>query len=511
MGFYSFFAAPPQTAEAARLPARRAPLPLRAVSRRPILRRGAALLLLAGWLAGASAALPTPVRLALDKARIPADAVAVWVAPVDAGAPALVENASRPMNPASVMKLVTAFAALEVLGPAHQWSTRIAHTGTIRDGTLEGDLHLVGGADPVLGYERLWKMLRRLRALGIERIAGDIVLDGSALHLPPHDPAAFDGKGLRPYNSGPHGLLMHYNTLQLGLFPAEQAGAPVTVTAEPPLAGLSIDNQLRTTNAPCGVWYRDLEARLEPGRRLLLTGSLPASCGVRNWSAAPLPPAEFGAALVAGLWSEVGGRIQGRVRSGVAPAAARTLFTDESAPLAEVVREMNKWSSNVIARQLLASLGASPLAMAAPVAEADMVSRGARVAAYSLAAAGIATAGLVIENGAGLSRIERVRADSLGRLLQAAWARPWMPEFIASLPVAGQDGTARRRLGDSPARGQAHIKTGTINGVRAIAGYVLDRHGRRHAVVMMVNHPDAAASQAAQDVLLEWVWRAAAE
>src|SRR5690606_9812065 len=268
---------------------------------------------------------------------------------------------------------------------------------------LEGDLHLVGGADPVLGYERLWKLLRRLRALGIERIAGDIVLDGSALHLPSHDPDAFDGKGLRPYNSGPHGLLMHYNTLQLGLFPAEETGARVTVAAEPPLAGLSIDNQLRTTNAPCGVWYRDLEARLEPGRRLLLTGSLPASCGARNWSAAPLPPAEFGAALVAGLWSEVGGRIQGRVRSGVVPPAARTLFTDESAPLAEVVREMNKWSSNVLARQLLASLGASPLVLSAPVAAPDMVSRGARVAADSLAAAGIATAGLVIENGAGLS------------------------------------------------------------------------------------------------------------
>ena len=108
--------------------------------------------------------------------------------------------------------------------------------------------------------------------------------------------------------------------------------------------------------------------------------------------------------------------------------------------------------------------------------------------------------------GSGLSRNERIRADSLGALLLAVWQRPWMPEFIAALPVAGLDGTARRRLGDSPARGQAHIKTGTLNGVRAMAGYLLDRKGQRHVVVMMVNHPDAAASAAAQDALLEWLW-----
>jgi D-alanyl-D-alanine carboxypeptidase/D-alanyl-D-alanine-endopeptidase (penicillin-binding protein 4) len=468
------------------------------------------LALCTAWLAtaGAADALPPTVRLALEHARIPAEAVSVWVQPVDAAAPSLAVNAGQPMNPASVMKLVTTFAALETLGPAHRWTTRLVHDGAIRGGTLDGTLYLVGGADPVLGYERLWKMLRRLRALGIERVAGDIVLDGSVLRLPPHDPAAFDGKGLRPYNSGPHGLLLHFNTLQLALFPAVRAGEPVTVAAEPPLAGVDIDNRIQTADGPCEIWYRDLEASLEPGRRLVLRGSLPASCGARNWSAAPLPPEAFGSALVAGLWAEIGGRLQGQVRPGVAPPGAAALFEDESAPLAEVLREMNKWSSNVIARQLLAALGASAAAAGAE-AEADMVRGGARLAAERLAAAGIDTRGLVIENGAGLSRLERIRADSLGQLLAAAWRRPWMPEFIAALPIAGQDGTARKRLAGSPANGRAHIKTGTLDGVRAFAGYVLDHDGRRHAVVMMVNHPEAAASQAAQDALIEWVWAGA--
>ena len=131
-----------------------------------------------------------------------------------------------------------------------------------------------------------------------------------------------------------------------------------TLAAEPPLAGLVIDNRILTSDAPCGTWYRDLQATLEPGRRLVLSGSLPAACGPRTWSAAPLPPAEFGSALVAALWSEVGGRLGGTVRDGRTPGGAEELFTDESDPLADVVRDMNKWTSNVIARQLLALVGA---------------------------------------------------------------------------------------------------------------------------------------------------------
>lgn len=452
-------------------------------------------------LAEVLSAPPFSVRQALDQAHVPLEAVAIWVQPVDASAPTLAVNADVPMNPASVMKLVTAFAGFERLGPTYTWQTRISTSGTIRHGVLQGDLNIVGGGDPVLSYERIWKLLRRLRALGIDTIGGDIVLDASVLKLPHHDPDAFDGRGLRPYNSGPYGLLLHYNTLQLALFPGIDKNAGVTVASEPPLAGITIDNRLVTSGAACDVWYRDLEARLEPGPRLVLSGSLPASCGPRNWSAAPLPPEDFGKAMISGLWREIGGKLQGQVRTGTTPGIARTLLTDDSPPLAEVVHDMNKWSSNIIARQLLADLGSTDADRAQ-----DMVAAGAAVAQAQLAAAGVQTAGLVIENGAGLSRSERVRADTLGQLLMAAWQRPWMAEFIAALPIAGEDGTARKRLTDSPARGRAHIKTGTINGVRAIAGYVLDHQGRRHVVVMLVNHAEAASSRAAQDALLEWVW-----
>ena len=449
--------------------------------------------------------LPLPVRLALDGNRIPGAAVSVWVQPIDATQPSLSVNAAAERNPASVMKLITAFAALERLGPAHTWRTRIATTGTLRDGVLAGDLYLIGGGDPLLDHVRLWKMLRRLRGLGVRHIEGDIVLDASIFRLPPHDPAAFDGRPLRPYNSGPHGLLLHFNTLQLGLFPGQAANATVQVVAEPPLAGITIDNRILASAEPCGVWYRDLQVSIEGDRRLVLSGTLPVSCGPRVWSAAPLAPAEFGNALVAGLWSELGGSLGGSVRGGTVSGAAQEWLTEDSPSMAEALREMNKWSSNVIARQLLATLGQAAQTGASQ-AETDMVGLGARAAVEQLTTAGINTTGLVIENGSGLSRAERSTARMLGQILLTAWRRPWMPEYLAALPIAGVDGTARRRLAGNAAQGQAHIKTGSLNGVRAIGGYLLDRHGRWHALVMIVNHDEAASADAALDALLAWLW-----
>lgn len=461
-----------------------------------------ALSLLLALPAHATSTLPAKVEQQLSRAGIATESVSVWVQGVDTSQSSLHFNTERPMNPASVMKLVTAFAALERLGPAYTWNTRVALSGHLAGGRLEGDLHLIGSGDPLLSYDKLWRLLRRVQASGVREITGDIILDGSALRLPAHDASAFDGLGLRPYNSGPAGLLLHFNTLHLHLQPSA-VGQPVQAVPSPPLAGLEVDNRIAATAGACGVWHRDLSARLEPspaGTRLVLAGNLPASCGARDWSVSPLPPESFAASLVSSLWSESGGLLGGTVRSGTTPPQASTLFEVDSAPLADAVREMNKWSSNLIARQIVATLGTQR------IGSLDMMADGAQVIVETLAAAGIPIQGLVIENGSGLSRVERVRADALGDLLITAWNRPWMPEFISALALAGVDGTARRRLAGSPANGRAHIKTGTLDGVRAMAGYVLDYEGRRHAVVMMVNDPRAFNSEAAQDALIEWVW-----
>lgn len=454
-----------------------------------------------------SPAMPPDVARALERAGIPAEAVAIHVQAVDdsAAAPTLSHNAERPMNPASVMKLVTAFAVFERLGPGYTWTTRVATDGPIRDGRLVGSLYLVGGGDPLLDVGRLWRLLARVRAAGITHIDGDIVLDASAMRLPPHDAAAFDNRPLRPYNSGPNGLLLNFNTIQLLLTPGK-VGEPISVAAVPALDGLVLDNRFTTTAGRCATWFRDLDSSLDwttDGPVLTLTGSMPADCGAREWAVAPFGSDHFAAALTGWLWRASGGTLAGRVPHGRMPDTAITLFEHTSPSSAEAVREMNKWSSNVIAQQVLATL-----AMDLPDST-DMITDGAHVATGALAAASIPTQGLRIDNGSGLSRTAAIRADTLGALLLAAWQRPWMPEFVSALSLAGIDGTARRRLTDSPAHGHAHIKTGTINGVRAMAGYVLDRNGRRHAVVMMVNDAKAPLSESAQDALIEWVWSGA--
>ncbi|NTV09774.1 MAG: D-alanyl-D-alanine carboxypeptidase/D-alanyl-D-alanine-endopeptidase [Zoogloea sp.] len=450
-------------------------------------------------LAAAATGLPSGLASSLGEAGIPESSVAVLVMPLDGGEPLLARNADKPMNPASVMKLATSAAALEVLGPAYTWTTRLSAQKEAESGVLAGPLYLTGSGDPVLTTERLWLLLQDLRARGVKRIAGDVVTDRSALRLPPYDPGAFDGKPLRAYNAGADALTLDYNALRVRLLPGP---AQVSATIAPAVSGLAIANALQVAPGPCTDPLAGLNASAQPNgstTRLVLTGSLPADCRAPlDWELAPLPPARLLEGMFRSLWAELGGELDGRFIDGLAPPDAIVLAKTESPPLAAVLREMNKWSNNVIARLLLATLGAN----AEP--GADSVAAGGRAMLRSLAALGVPTDGMVIENGAGLSRRARISASQLGSLLRAAWQRRWMPELMASLPVAGVDGTARKRALGTQAAGSAHVKTGSLDGVRTMAGYVLGQSGRRYAVVLLVNHPNAAAARFAQDALLAW-------
>jgi D-alanyl-D-alanine carboxypeptidase/D-alanyl-D-alanine-endopeptidase (penicillin-binding protein 4) len=210
---------------------------------------------------------------------------------------------------------------------------------------------------------------------------------------------------------------------------------------------------------------------------------------------------EFDAALLRGLWSEVGGALVGHVREGVVPPEAQLFYQHESEPLAEVVRDINKYSNNVMARELFLTLAAESRSQPAATDGA------AGVVANFLASENLAMPELVIDNGSGLSRRERISAASMGRLLSAAWNSPIMPEFIASLPVVGLDGTMRHRLNGEQVAGQAHVKTGTLADCRAVAGYVFAASGRRYVVVSFINHPNAGAAQGVQDTLLQWIYQ----
>lgn len=461
------------------------------------------------WLPAASGTpLPPAVAQALADARIPQAAVSLVVRETGAATPRLQLNAGQARNPASLMKLVTTFAGLELLGPAYTWKTTAWTSAQLADGVLDGDLMLKGGGDPKLTIEQFWLLLRQLRARGVREITGDLMLDRSGLAPIRHDPAAFDDQPLRPYNVGPDPLLLNFNTIRLTLVPpsdADAVGAQVQTLAEPAPANLDILNRLKPTAGGCGDWREQLRA--DPVRQggrwqLTLSGGFPTACGERNWNLSPLPHTDYLAGVFSQIWTELGGRWQGGVRSGRVPPEARQLAAIESPPLAEVIRDINKYSNNVMARQLYLSLGANGPARPASTAEAEATLRA------WLIRRGLDMPELVLDNGSGLSREGRASAASLERLLQAAWQSPLMPEFVASLPLVAVDGTMKKRLNGNGVAGHAHIKTGSLEGVKTIAGYVQDRQGHWQTVVVLVNHANAQAAQAAMDALLAWVYAA---
>lgn len=472
-------------------------------------RRTAAVCLLAcGLFLGAAAAaqalppgaLPAEVDAALARARIPREAVAMVVAEASGGAPRLALRAQAPVNPASVMKLVTTYAGLDLLGPAYTWNTQVFLGGPVdAAGTLQGNLTIRGQGDPALVLERLWLLLRRVQAQGVRNVAGDIVLDRSAFALPAHDPAEFDGEPFRPYNAAPDALLVNFKSVVLNFVPDPAAGSAL-VRMEPPLAGVRLPPRvpLAPAGSACGDWRAGLQADLLNPARIALAGSFPAACGEKSWPMAYADPQRYAERAVEGLWRELGGGLAGRVRDGLAPAGTPPTLQVASPPLAEVIRDINKYSNNVMAQQLFLTLSLQ--------ARGTGSFEGSRAVFEQWWRERMGTAEPVplIDNGAGLSRDARISALGLARMLQAAWRSPQMPELLASLPIAGVDGTLRRSRARS---GSAHLKTGSLRDVAAVAGFVHGEDGRRWVLVAVVNHPNAGAARPAFDALVDWAAR----
>ena len=346
----------------------------------------------------------------------------------------------------------------------------------------------------------MWLLIKQLRAAGLRHIGGDLVLDRGLFAPAPHDPGVFDGEPLGPYNVGADALLAGFNSIAIRLVAAR---GKVESTAALLPDRVEVANLLKPAEGPCGDWKDavrvDMFRHAGGPARLVITGSLAGECGERVLQVA-LPDHDlYFEGMFRRLWREAGGTIAGAVREGTTPAGARLLASVNSPPLAQLLRDMNKSSNNAMARQVLLTLGAERGAR--PAREED----GASAVREMLQQDGLDFPELVIENGSGLSRRERISAGSLARLLAAAWAGPLMPELVGSLAIAGVDGTARSRLAGTEIAGRAHLKTGSLRGVRGLAGYVLDRAGRRRIVVFIANHPDAAATRPAQDALLRWV------
>jgi D-alanyl-D-alanine carboxypeptidase/D-alanyl-D-alanine-endopeptidase (penicillin-binding protein 4) len=342
-----------------------------------------------------------------------------------------------------------------------------------------------------------WMLLRRVQQHGVREIRGDIVLDQRAFAVPDTPPGDFDGEVLRPYNVKPAALLLNYRTV-LHTFVPDPAAGIARVLVEPVLARTAVDRSVPLVAGPCEDWRAALKAEFtETATRF--AGHYAASCGEQTWPVADPQPASYDARLLEGLWREMGGTLTGRVREGPAPTT-RPSFEFRSPPLAEVVRDINKFSNNVMAEQLFLTL-ATQGGSGAP-ATMDAARTGLRRWLGERAGDRTGDPGdeVVIHNGSGLSRESRVSARLLARLLVAAYASPAMPELMSSLPIAATDGTLRRARISA---GRAHLKTGSLRDVAGLAGYLLPMHGRRLVLVAIINHPNANAARPALEALVQ--------
>ncbi len=451
----------------------------------------------------AQAALPQPVTRAFRDAGIPLTSVAVVVQETGQVRPLIAHDASRPMNPASVMKLVTTLAALELLGPDYRWKTEAYLDGPLENGVLHGNLVLKGRGDPKVTVEQWQAFMWGLHVAGLAAIDGDLVLDRSFFAPMAHDPAAFDGEPLKPYNVGPDALLVNFKSIKFAFAPTA-AGDSTQLTVVPALPNVAIGSAPRLAGGDCNDWRATIGAAfVDRGSSAEATfgGRYPVACGEREWWVSLLDHPDYVHAMFAAYFRDAGGRFEGGWKNGAAPKGASPFATLESPPLYDIVRDVNKLSNNVMARQIfltLATVDRPPPAT---------TSRAAETVRRWLAARKLRMPELVLDNGSGLSRSERISAGSLVRLLLAADASPVRDEFASSLAVAAMDGTLERRFQNGSVAGQALLKTGTLDGARAVAGYVIDADGRRFALAAIVNGPSAVRAQAALDFVVQWVYR----
>jgi D-alanyl-D-alanine carboxypeptidase/D-alanyl-D-alanine-endopeptidase (penicillin-binding protein 4) len=466
-------------------------------------------------------ALPATVVAAMAKAGLPPDALAAIAIPQTRWARPWQYRADAAMQPGSTMKLVTSVVALDRLGPNLRGRTELLMSGRIDNGVLRGDLVLKGGADTELDLPALWQMLLELRQQqGVHTIDGELLLDRSLFRparidvgLPP-----FDEAPEWPYNVIPDALMLSGHLTGIALSAGDDGAVKARLV--PPLEGVGVDaSAMALTDSRCADWDDDWQlpdvTETAPGQwRIALKGGFPRRCEARS-RLQLLDRDVLAERQVRAVWSSLDGRWTrpvGTARESVTPAGAVPIAQHESRPWGEVLRFMNKTSDNTLTRLLFLQIGAAETARdgngSVPTREAAQ-----REVERWFDEQRIDRKALVMDNGSGLSREERISARAMARMLEVALKGRNAPDLLMSLPTAGVDGTMRRRLKGTPAEGWARLKTGTLKNVSALAGTVRDTRGDTWVVVAMVNFAEVGSSGAARpalDAFIEWVARSGA-
>ena len=468
--------------------------------------KAAAVFVIACLSAGISTAddigrLPDPVKKILATHKLPKDSLSLYIQQYDASQPLLSINGNISRTPASVMKLLTTYAGLQLLAPNYTWETHIHLDGKLEDGTLNGNLIIEGGGDPYLVKETFWHLLFTLRNRGLTHINGDILIDDEWSEEETGHPKDFDNRPHHVYNAFPSASLLNFHAHQFYFIPT---GNKVHIYPDPPAANLKVKNKLRLVNGHCKRKYRNVRFNVVKQNAVTTVefdDDYPRRCGNQHLLRTVLTADDYIFGVFKTLWQSMGGTISGSAGK-TSVDFSRPFYAVRSKPLSEIIIYINKFSNNVMARQLLLTIGStSPETI-------DSKNGGKQAIADWLTKIGIPAPELIIENGSGLSRHAQISARTLALILQHALHSPYQPEFFASLPLVGVDGTMRKRLSGEIAPGAARIKTGIIDNVRTMAGYVRGKDDKGYILVALQNHPGIhrGIGTRVQDAILKWLY-----
>ena len=447
-------------------------------------------------------------------------------------------------TPASTMKLVPSFIALDTLGADFVWHTRVYHTGIIIGDQLHGDLIIQGSGDPKMTHERLQQLLYKVQTSGIRHINGDIIVDSTIFKNVTKDPAAFDNSPLRPYNASPDGFLVNFSSIGIQSYPLNNTQAQLTYT--PQLANYQLPNMINIRAAACGQARYSLAPQWQP-TQLTLNANLPDSCGEHAFYVAYPDAKDFAARVIAAKWQALGNTLSGKVITQETPydvnkntKSPRGLAAIGMSPLPIVsypslnltqqIYDINHFSNNVMTEQVALSIATYNKSSNNETLNktGDEISNNKQTSLYQFGKPTTTSYPVALQtinqwwethlttppphltNGSGLCRDCTISAANLSELLTYAYNHPSFDAYVSSLGIAGVSGTISahsERLPESQAIGRSWIKTGTLNNVTSMAGYVKGLSGQDYVVVGLINSEQALNPYTARpvlDAMLDW-------
>lgn len=444
--------------------------------------------------------LPLALKEVLTNLPIQRESLSLWVATDKHPQPLVAYQHRVSRTPASLVKLITTGVGLKLLGGDYRWDTAFYTSGKIHHGTLYGDLYIQGFGNPYLIQERLIDMIAIIRQQGITRITGQVVLDDTYFARFTETPNAFDGRGSQPYNALPNALSINFRTVEM-VFTVKQGRS--YITTDPVLPQTVIDNRL-SLNDHQSCRGRGFSPKISvddlSSSKVVVDGSLSMYCQGRRITQVLGSAGEVFYANFRKFWLKSGGQLTGQWRYGQIKKDLRLLYRADSKPLSEQIQAMNKLSNNLMSRQLFLTLGAEQLRPPATLQKSRAV------VMETLQQMGVSTRLLWLDNGAGLSREARLTAEQMGRFLHAMRHQKEWGLFEKSLAVAGVDGTMRWRLRDTPLAGRVMAKTGSLDGVRTMAGYLTAQSGEIYSFVIMIEDPAVKSARVLIDAILQWIY-----